>query len=216
LQDEYGNCFTPDRVASFMSNAFDYLNGLEDEELGYALDGHRLVQQWTWFSIYTDAVGTVSNILENDQQTLSVIGEKYRQIVFAEPPVVNLLIEDIPAVNLSVDPAAGTATAPLSVTFRNNGNTAVNEPFTVSFFADQARQQMIGTVIINEPARGCATNVYRTVLNWPNLAPGQHRFWVTVDGGDRIVEGPPGQADNRGTGLVTVYPESTYFPIIIH
>ncbi|MBK7180121.1 MAG: hypothetical protein IPH82_23545 [Chloroflexi bacterium] len=50
LQDERGNCFTPARVSTFMRNTFDYLEGLKDPNLGYALDNNRLVQQWMWFS----------------------------------------------------------------------------------------------------------------------------------------------------------------------
>ncbi|MBK8934725.1 MAG: hypothetical protein IPM76_20920 [Chloroflexi bacterium] len=32
------------------ANTFDYLEGPESPNLGYALDNNRLVQQWMWFS----------------------------------------------------------------------------------------------------------------------------------------------------------------------
>ncbi len=139
LSDEYGNCFTPNRVSTFMTGIFDYLNELKDEQLGYALDDNRLVQQWLWFSMYSDSVGSVSNILEPDMQTLTQVGKSFKQAVFTEPPVVNLVAEKIPRVVVSVD-QSGKATAPIAVTFRNNGNTAVATPFTVTFFEDQARK----------------------------------------------------------------------------
>ena len=46
---EYG--FPPERVAAFMTGAFDYLLSAADGSLGYPADGNRLVQRWAWYSV---------------------------------------------------------------------------------------------------------------------------------------------------------------------
>ncbi len=46
---EYG--FPSERVAAFMTGAFDYLLSAADSNLGYPGDGHRLVQRWAWYSV---------------------------------------------------------------------------------------------------------------------------------------------------------------------
>jgi len=38
-------------VKAFMRDSFDYLLSAADELLGYSADGHRLVQQWAWYSL---------------------------------------------------------------------------------------------------------------------------------------------------------------------
>ena len=70
------------------------------------------------------------------------------------------------------------------------------------------------SVLITDPARGCATKLYKTTIQWPDLAPGKYPFWVTVDGGNLISEGPPGQLDNLGSGMVSVYKVSTFLPVV--
>jgi hypothetical protein len=45
------NSFGRDRVNRFMSSAFDFLLTETDPVLGYAADGYRLVQRWTWYSL---------------------------------------------------------------------------------------------------------------------------------------------------------------------
>ena len=214
LSDEYGNCFTPDRVSTFMAAAFDHLSLLKDEQLGYAMDDNRLVQQWLWFSMYSGSLGVVSNILEPDKQTLTQIGESFKQTVFAEPSVVNLVVEKIPRVVVPVD-QSGKATALIAVMFRNNGNMAVEKPFTVTFYEDQTQGIEIGSVDISVPVRGCSTNVYHAKVEWPDLAPGEYSFWVTIDSKDVIDEGSPQQQDNRENGLVLVNPESSYLPLLL-
>lgn len=215
LQDEFGNCFTPDRVKSFMTNVFNLLNQLQDTGLGYGLDNNRLVQQWNWFSLYSDEIGTVSNVLQADEETLSEVGETYKQSVLTEALGVNLQIDEVPTVTTAVGLPAGKATAQIGVSFRNNGNTAVDEPFTVTFYRDEARMDKIGSVVVADIVRGCATIKYTAEVSWPGLVPGIYPFWVTVDSGGDISEMPPGQQGNLGSGLVIVHAQSSFIPIVM-
>ena len=48
LQDEFGQCFTPDRVYDFMTRTFQYLNNeAVDPNLGFSLDNNRLISHTT-------------------------------------------------------------------------------------------------------------------------------------------------------------------------
>ena len=85
-----GNCFTPQRVSTFMSNTFNYLESAADPALGYPLDGNRLVQRWMWFSAYYSGAGNVSNLLVSTLDTLTPVGENFRNQVAARPATINL------------------------------------------------------------------------------------------------------------------------------
>ena len=218
-EDEFGNCFTHARVSTFMDNTFDYFNNHRDANLGYALDGNRLIQQWLWFSMHMvpGSNGSISNLLEPDLTTLTTVGHNFKQAVDNEPAVVNLIVEDVPDVVATFDQSiqAVTASANLSVDFRNNGNRAIEQPFTVTFYKDEARTIEIGSTIVSSQVSGCVTNTYRASVTWTGLSAGQHRFWVTVDSGNVIDEGPPEQDDNVATGLVDVKSQGIYLPIVM-
>ncbi len=90
LQDELGNCFTPNRVSAFMVNAFNYLNGARDSNLGYGLDDYRLVQNWFWFGVYPLDAGSSSRLVESDLSTLTMMGQTFHNHIYAEPVARNL------------------------------------------------------------------------------------------------------------------------------
>ncbi|NIP24915.1 MAG: hypothetical protein GWO38_14140, partial [Phycisphaerae bacterium] len=60
LEDEFGNCFTPQRVTNFLNSSFNYLKNPVDPNLGYPKDGNRLIQQSLWFSVNNQ--GAVGNV----------------------------------------------------------------------------------------------------------------------------------------------------------
>jgi hypothetical protein len=211
IQDEFGQCFTADRVYNFMTQSFHYLNNLaRDSELGYSLDNDRLIQQFMWFSVYNDGVGDVSNLLEADLQTLSPLGENFRNHVAEEDPTRNLLVEDVDDVE-AILTGSGTATAKLAVSFRNNGNTMIDQPFKVTFYEDAALSNAIATVEIEEDVFGCANRPYVVTVDWTDLTKGSYDYWVKVDSDDDIVEVSNG--DNTGSGKVRVG-SGAYLPMI--
>ena len=95
LQDEYGGCFTQARVSQWMSETFAFLESAADSELGYSLDGNRLVQQWNWYSVNTDGVGYVSNLVTDDLTELTEIGQTFQSSAAAQQPQVNLLPDQV-------------------------------------------------------------------------------------------------------------------------
>jgi hypothetical protein len=48
---ESGGSFPHEWINQFMFETFDFMMTATDAEIGYAADGHRLVQRWTWFSL---------------------------------------------------------------------------------------------------------------------------------------------------------------------
>lgn len=212
LQDEYGNCFTPSRVQTFMNNTLDYLSTATDSSIGLPADGNRLVQQWLWFSVYNVGVGQVSNLVA-DMSTgaLSNLGDTFRNRVAAEPNYVNLYPAQVNSPYAQTN-ISGTASVTLTVKVANNG-TSTAGAFDVTFYSDRNLNNAIGTATV--PAQendfpgmtGCATRTVSVSVPWEDLSPGMHPYWVEVDSGNVIGESPPGQdgeADNVRRGTVFV------------
>ncbi len=213
IQDEFGQCFTPERVENFMSKSFAYLNEeAKDPNLGYSLDNNRLIQQYMWFSVYNKGVGEVSNLIEEDLVTLTALGQNFRNHVANEAPSRNLLVEQV--ANLAaIVPEGEAKTATLSVTFRNNGNTKIDQPFTVTFYEDANLTRPIASTAITSTVFGCASRPYVATVEWPGLDEGFHNFWVKIDSGNAINE-QPGKGDNVGSGWVRIVKNGAYLPSI--
>jgi hypothetical protein len=92
----------------------------------------------------------------------------------------------------------------MRVSFRNNGNIAVEDPFQVTFYSDANRQQLLGTVVIDPLVRGCTLKSYTAALELPGLTPGNYPFWATVDSQNDIQENPADNVDNRISGVLLV------------
>ncbi|MCA9968620.1 MAG: hypothetical protein KC425_00310 [Anaerolineales bacterium] len=219
LADENGTCFTPDRVQAFMVDSFDYLESASDPGLGYPLDDYRLVQQWMWFSMYTlGGAGSASQLLNaivepgSVQYTgLSNLGQQFQVSAAASDTPPNLVIEQVES-NVGYTGIGGTASVSLTVRIRNNGNTHVFDPFTVTFYRDAVQTQPIGSVTVDPVIYGCASGVYKATVTWDNLAPGAHRFYVWVDSGNGIAE--TAESDNTGQGMVIIDPYQALLPAI--
>ena len=202
LKDEFGNCFTPERVSKFMGETFDYFKTTKDPNLGYALDDDKLVQQWIWFSAFSSN-GNSGNLLKNTGEDYNLVGEAFIDYIQGETTFKNLFVEKASGIQISED-QGGTSTARLSVTFRNDGNVAVDGSFKVTFYSDAALTTPIGTTTVTPLVRGCTTRSYTAEVDWSGLPSGTHQFWVLVDSDNAVPEQPSGNADNIGMGQVTV------------
>lgn len=220
LQDELGQCFTPERVTAYMDATFDYLETAVDPNLGYPRDGYRLVQQWLWYSMVTlpEESGGSSNLLvqnfadypSGSTDALTLMGQNFLDEVAAQPVLANLVAEMVYG---SVPLTSGEpTTATLTTRFYNNGNAAVTEPFEVTFYADEAQTQIIGTAVISPNVEGCGKPGYQASIQWSNLPAGPHAFWVEVDSADIILEP---QTDNVASGLVIVAPHNIFLPVVV-
>jgi hypothetical protein len=216
LQDEFGNCFTPQRVTNFLNSSFNYLKNATDPNLGYPKDGNRLIQQALWFSINNEGgVGDVSDLMRND--TLTQVGQAYKSFAAAQPANVNLLFDGTNN-PVGTTGGGGTANVTLKASVRNNGSIAPTGNFFVTFYKDAGLTQPIGTASIAGPSpttagmTGCGRLVKTVSVTWNNLSPGIHRYWVKVDSTNAVIEVTEG--DNVGSGIVYINGEQTYVPLV--
>lgn len=219
VQDEYGNCFVPERVQAFMDATLDYLDSAADLNLGYPLDGGRLVQQWVWFSVnHGFGAGSVSNLYNHAPggalTTIRPLGQLYMDRINSIQTYVNLLSDGAGTIFASSD-STGSADVDIWATFRNNGTTHITEPFNVTFYANPALTQVIGTATVTpEPiVAGCAQMNYRASVTWEDLEPGIHKYWVAVDDDNDI--GESNETDNRNRGIVFVDGELLHLPVAV-
>jgi len=229
LQDEYGECFTPTRIANFLDETMSYFETAKDPEIGYPLDDFRLVQQTAWFSINNEnRVGNVSDLVVDDENNgsligLSSVGELFKGHALSEKLYVNLRPGNLPTLVGRVIEPAQTTSVTLWVDVGNNGTIAVTESFSVTFYANITPTEVIGTV--NVPALelpgqelvGCARRQYRVSVDWTGLVSGTHPYWVEVDSGDQIEENvfwDEGEEDNIAMGIVLIDQDRFFFPIM--
>jgi hypothetical protein len=214
FKDEFGQCFTPERIQTFMSRTFEYLENAMDPELGYPMDGYRLVQRWMWFSAYYGRVGRDSSLLTRTLDALSPIGERYRDETASRASTVNLRPGSIGGSSGYVANPGDVATVQLYAQIFNNGSVATPAPFAVTFYADQGLTQAIGTAIVSEPVPGCVSRTLTARTIWANLPVGVHHFWVKVDSWNSLVE--TDETDNVGQGTVIVTEHANFLPLIRH
>lgn len=213
LQDEYGNCFTSERVNTFMVRSFEYLETAADPDLGYELDRNRLVQRWMWFSAYYPGAGDVSNLLSASGGSLSNIGEQFSEAVATRGTTINLRPAAAGGYPGYIGPAGGTATAGLWVDILNNGSTDSSIPFTITFYADSQLSQPIGSTVFVGALRGCSVGAQRVGVRWDGLPAGVHTFWARLDSSNMVAE--EDKTDNVISGSVTVYRYGTFLPIML-
>jgi hypothetical protein len=215
LQDEYGNCFTPERVTAYLNATFDYLESAVDPELGYPLDENRLVQQWLWFSMNnTGYVGDVSDLVRDDQ--LTMVGQAFKDYVLARPMTLNLFPDRLSYTSAFTE--GGTADVELWATLRNNGNDTPRGELKVTFYSDPFLTVEIGSYTIPAPgdyfagATGCARNEIRASTTWNDLTAGVHQYWVKVDSNGQYSES--NESDNVASGYAIVNPQRSLLPLV--
>lgn len=213
LQDEYGNCFTPQRLSTFMQQTFSYLDGPEgkDATLGYSADDGRLVQQWLWYKMYIDGTGDVSNLLNSNYTTmpagsinaLSPLGQQHRNQVTSQALTVNLLPYHFTTTQINND------TVDIHIQVMNNGNTEVTSNFNVSLYTNPNYTGLIGSATLTG-VEGCTRDNLVATIRWSGLATGSHTFYGKIDANNQIPEN--NEQDNFISGFVLVNPGHTFLP----
>ena len=208
--DELGESFHAQRVADFVTGAFELMRTATDTNLGYPADDYRLIQQMLWFHLATrvpDALGHAANLANPDaigpdgQWKLTVVGQAWRDYVRHIPPKVNLRVTDVPVVNGSVLSGMCSAEVTLAADIVNNGNTTPNGPVVATFYTNASLTDPLGTVTV-EPPLGCVRETVVAEWTWKGLCAGTHQFWVKVN----TDSGPSESADqvNVAEGLVVI------------
>jgi hypothetical protein len=93
--------------------------------LAINLDDNRLVQQWLWFSVRSPGVGYVSNLINNSETGLTLIGQTFHDKAASQTATTNLLIDHAVS-GVGFSDISGSADVPIRVAFRNNGNQMIS------------------------------------------------------------------------------------------
>ncbi|MFN2222838.1 MAG: CARDB domain-containing protein, partial [Candidatus Promineifilaceae bacterium] len=221
VMDEFGNCFEPARVSQFTRNSFNYLLTAADPALGYPYDNYKLVQQWIWYGMYNVGSFSVSNLAASNSEplVLTASGQIFRDMTRAQPATVNLIAAE--AYARSVRSSDDGTSATLTVLMRNNGNTRVNEPITVTFYRDAALTEVVGQTTVPAPdadftgMTGCAVRGLEVEVqaNWQEeLNTGDYFFWAKVDSSSSITE--VREDDNVIIGKLKILPVGAFVPLV--
>lgn len=229
LQDEHQQCFYPERVTKYMTDTVALLETAKDPNLGYPADENRLVQQWLWFSIITrpeDSGGSSNLIVNNyknyapgDPAAMTMMGSTYANLAANSPGSSNLAAGMAFDAIAYVPDSSETASVTLTANFRNTGTRSIISPIQVTFYADQALTQVIGTTTY-DPATsgavfGCSwdgRNSEQISIQWDDLPVGRHPYWVKIDSGNSVTE--QNESDNVTSGMAIVTSNVLFVPHI--
>lgn len=200
LQDEFGNCYTPQRVRTFMNDSINMFESLTDPAIGNPHDGNRLVQNWFWFSTYTTREGSASNLLQGGaatatdgfEQYLTIKGQAFITRATQQPLRPNLYVANVFAA------ASASDTVRLTALIVNNGNVPPSRSFKVTFYADAALTNAVAEQAVTVPIDGCALERYYVTADWQAPA-GMRYYYVQVDSANEIVES--NETDNGGRAI---------------
>ncbi len=141
---------------------------------------------------------------------LSMMGQKYQQLIAQQTLSQSLIIEGVNSSAVSTSATAKSASAKLSVKIRNNGNTATTQPFVVNFYEDAAKTKLIGSTTVPAGLGGCATDLAVAEVSWDIIEAGIHPFFVEADA-DGVIPGGSVE-DKSGQGTVIVDAKSVFLP----
>ena len=211
--DEDDRQLSAERVGVFMQDTFDFFLTETDSLIGYPYDENRLVQRWAWFSVNGDPTVWGGTLFDPDTRALRPLGEDFRAYTTALTPTV-----DVAATHVSVEPllfwhADAPVTATLRVAVSNVGNISTTLPVTATFYDGPPGEPgtgLIGDVrVITAGLYGCAD--YEIVeMEWPGLAAGAHRFYVTVESAD-----DHNSANDVVEGTVLVARYRSFLPLVL-
>lgn len=179
LMPESFEGFDADAVNLFMTGTFDYLLTKTDGKLGYAADGNRLVQRFSWYSTVDSAFNgnlfrSTGNNPEAPPFVISTIGLNYQN--YTTPLVA---AHDVTLQRLTIAPAAplsstGAVTFTLRAVVANAGSAELPTQATVRFYDGNPTQggAQIGVDQVVSLA-GCGETAVAQVT-WPNIGPEAH------------------------------------------
>jgi len=214
---EYGILMPPDfgfdaaRVSAFMNNTFDYMTSAADPATGYAADGYRLVQRWSWYS--TADTGYNGWLFDPTTKQLTVVGQNFAAHSAAVTPANDLFPWRLDANPGSPIYLGTPLSLQLRATIANSGNLATPAgPVVVRFYRGDPAQggtQIGGDQTVN--LAGCGANATVSVT-WNGVQAGTHHIFVVADAANGVGESDEG--NNKQEFAVFVGTEQTFVPRI--
>lgn len=212
-EDENGQCFDQQRVSTYLHDTMDWYESARDTNLGFAGDDYKLVQQWLWFSAFSDRVGHASNVLKSNypnnpagsSASLTDVGRAYIQEVAESPLLTDLVIERTYVEH-------GDNVVRVGADIRNAGNVPLQSPVTVSFYSNPAQTNLIGQVTLSPELEGCGLEKTMVSTTWTPPRDGYNQFWVKVDSNNAVSE--INEGNNSEMGRVIKNATQVWIPIV--
>lgn len=170
--------FTPELVSNFMNATFDYMLNARDPSIGNPSDDNRLVQRFSWFSIY---YLQFNGDLFTQQGVQTPVGANYQAYAAKVPSQTDFYPVEFTAE--TVVASGGTEASALTLTARiaNSGNVADRHSAIVRFY--DGNPNLSGTQIGPDQAvqlAGCGQNTEVSV-QWDNPQQGERNLFVVVE-----------------------------------
>ncbi len=207
--------FIDERVKAFMTNTFDYFSTAADDSLGYAADGHRLVQRWAWYSLNDanfEGYNVRSNLFDPGSKAIRPLGVAFANYT---APLVQPYVDLVPgavSINSSEGPYYGEpATFNLQAIVFNRGNAATPQGFTVSLWEGTPGQStLIGSSQLDglDGGWGSATTAS---FPWAATVTAPRSLYVWVDSGQAVGEACEGNNQGERKIYANLWPSSISF-----
>ncbi len=223
-------CVTSKELKAFMNSSFDYLLNTSDTNLGYPIDGNRLVQRLMWYSLddsadspsrvedYADSLFSSVTHLRQDYGNnwynyIQSTASSHRE---ANTPRVNLLATETRTTPSSYFSPSHPVTFTLRAEIYNNGNTRTDsgDGIQITFYSGTPAggHALIGRQVISDLC-GCGFG-HVVVQSWSinPPTPGAYPWYVEAEG----LSGESGASDNIATGMALITSiRGPYLPIIV-
>ena len=181
-----GRPYDYERVTAFMQATFDYFLGVDpagiDADIGYLLDGNRLVQAWNWYSLNEDWMYN-GNLFNNGDKQITGFGEDFEDTT---QPLVTDYRDLLPwylsfeheALLLAGDPVTVTVSSRI---FNMGTLGADNVPVRYTE-GEPGIGGQIGSdqSVLTVPTRYADVSP-TTAVTWTGIASGCHPIYVQVD-----------------------------------
>jgi hypothetical protein len=205
--DPYG--YTEGRVQAYMRGTFDWLTTACDPDIGYSLDGNRLVQSWAWFTLNDEYEfgNRNTHLFESSEgRPITELGMEYARYTATLPTTaVDLELRSV-AFTHGEPEGRDTVTFTLTANVYNSGTGAADQ-VVICFSPPGNEPQEVVVPIL----RGGEESTVLVAL--PGLpVEGLHEVEVAVDPDDTIPECDPN--DNRETVRLFVASHRHFLPLV--
>ncbi len=170
--------FPPSRVNTYMTESFDWLLSETDKDLGYPLDGNRLVQRLSWYST-SDNIDFNGNLFNPATKARTSMGDNYASYAGA-------LVEqaDVFPHQILIDPPAplasdGRQDFTVTVKIANSGNSGTAQPVAVRLYRGDPSSGGVRIGAKSTLVAGCGETA-SVQFEWNGVNPGTYQLYATV------------------------------------
>ena len=172
-----------EQARDYMLATFDILLSIRDPEIGYGLDGDRLVQRWFWYSLDDDLWRFGGSLFDPETKQRTLIGDAFAGYV-APLPMRPELHLSAPIVRAWARGSEGVMLA--EVTVSNWGTASTTQPYRVSWYVGEPGSDeslLAGPTAVTLPLPGCGS-FRKMVARLESALVSQQPLFVRLETGD--------------------------------